>query len=256
MAELKYFTGSMNSGKSTMALQEHHSRGGEGVLYTKQDRAGSGVISSRLGLKATAEEIGDLLDLYDDIADRKVPYVIVDEAQFLSHKQVGQLAGVVDGIKIDVYCYGILTDFQGQLFPGSKRLLALAGTGPHTTPEWWTGSWCTRANRYTSEGKSRTRLCADTTSWLVWLKGALQRGYLAVRYPVVKTTIQERRDLSSLPFELILRHFTDRILLLPLEVNRINCTLRLQHDDVRLLAIFIFPIDILGTIIKTWNTLG
>lgn len=126
MAELKYFTGSMNSGKSTMALQEHHSRGGEGVLYTKQDRAGSGIISSRLGLKSPALEVGDALDLYDDIADRKAPYVICDEAQFLSFKQVGQLAGVVDGMGIDVYCYGILTDFQGALFPGSKRLVELA----------------------------------------------------------------------------------------------------------------------------------
>ncbi|HIY42382.1 MAG TPA: thymidine kinase [Candidatus Nocardiopsis merdipullorum] len=126
MAELKYFTGSMNSGKSTMALQEHHSRGGAGLLYTKQDRAGFGIISSRLGLKSPAVEVGDTLDLYDDIADRQVPYVIVDEAQFLSFKQVGQLAGVVDGMRIDVYCYGILTDFQGQLFPGSKRLVELA----------------------------------------------------------------------------------------------------------------------------------
>ncbi len=126
MAELKYFTGSMNSGKSTMALQEHHSRGGEGVLYTKQDRAGAGIISSRLGLESPAVEVGDDLDLYDDIADRKASYVICDEAQFLSYKQVGQLAGVVDGMRIDVYCYGILTDFQGQLFPGSKRLVELA----------------------------------------------------------------------------------------------------------------------------------
>ena len=71
-------------------------------------------------------EVGDGLDLYDDIADRKAPYAIVDEAQFLSFKQVGQLAGVVDGMRIDVYCYGILTDFQGQLFSGSKRLVELA----------------------------------------------------------------------------------------------------------------------------------
>lgn len=125
--ELVAYLGVMDAGKSTLALQFHHSLGGEGVLYTCMDRGGSGVISSRLGLTHQAREITPDLDLYDELADLKPPYVVVDEVQFLSApKQVNHLADAVDGLGLDVYAFGLRTDFLGRLFPASQRLLELA----------------------------------------------------------------------------------------------------------------------------------
>ncbi|AJC53964.1 thymidine kinase [Streptomyces sp. 769] len=126
MPELKFIHSSMNTGKSTLVLQEHHSRGGLGLLYTGHSRK-IGHVTSRLGIEANAAEITADLDLYDDIrATNKPCYVLVDEAQFVTAKQVGQLAAVVDQMHIDVYCYGLLTDFTGHLFAGSQRLVELA----------------------------------------------------------------------------------------------------------------------------------
>ncbi|MGK5558278.1 thymidine kinase [Actinomadura kijaniata] len=143
MAELVFFTGTMDVGKSTILLQEHHSRGGGGLLYSKNDRAGAGYITSRLGLKADAIDVTDDLDLYDDIAARMpVPYVLCDEAQFYSPKQIGQLAGIVDGLGVEVLCYGILTDFRGRLFEGSRRLVELADRV--TTLPVSSRCWCGR----------------------------------------------------------------------------------------------------------------
>ncbi|CAG0911856.1 unnamed protein product, partial [Cyprideis torosa] len=93
------------------------------------DRAGHGVIASRLGIAQQAEVFHDNTDLYTEIADgegAKPDCVLIDEAQFLSAEQVEQLAAVVDTLGIPVLCFGLRTDFQGQLFPGSARLLALA----------------------------------------------------------------------------------------------------------------------------------
>ncbi len=134
MAELVFFTGTMDCGKSTLALQTNHNhavRGRQGVIYSKLDRAGSARLSSRLGLEVPAREVFDDTDLWDDVtafrlAGRDINYLVCDEAQFYSPAQVEQLARVVDELGIDVYAFGITADFRTQLFPGSARLIELA----------------------------------------------------------------------------------------------------------------------------------
>ena len=124
----------MDSGKSTLALQtahNHQSRGRSGLLFTNRDRAGSGKISSRLGLTSEALEVSEDLDLHRFVVEQlstgaKIDYVICDEAQFYSPLQIEQLARIADGLSIDVYAFGILTDFRTKLFPGSARLVELA----------------------------------------------------------------------------------------------------------------------------------
>lgn len=124
----------MDSGKSTLALQtahNHQSRGRTGLIFTNQDRAGAGVISSRLGLQQQAIEVGSELDLHRFVVDQlsmgeRIDYVICDEAQFYQPVQIEQLAKIVDGLGIDVFAFGILTDFRTSLFPGSARLVELA----------------------------------------------------------------------------------------------------------------------------------
>lgn len=134
MAELIYYCGTMDSGKSTLALQtahNHQSRGRAGLIFTSKDRAGSGLISSRLGLQREALEVDSTLDLHRFVVDQlsigeRVDYVICDEAQFYQPEQIEQLAKIVDGLSIDVFAFGILSDFRTKLFPGSARLVELA----------------------------------------------------------------------------------------------------------------------------------
>ncbi len=124
----------MDSGKSTLALQtahNHKSRGRTGLIFTNKDRAGSGVISSRLGLQSEAIEVEESLDLHKFVVEHlsigeRIDYIICDEAQFYLPIQIDQLAQIVDGLGIDVYAFGILADFKTKLFPGSARLVELA----------------------------------------------------------------------------------------------------------------------------------
>ncbi|WP_029287761.1 thymidine kinase, partial [Cellulomonas sp. HZM] len=134
MAELVFFSGTMDCGKSTLALQMHHNhaaRGRDGVLFTRQDRAGDSTISSRLGLVHGAHEVRDETDFWDEVVarrthGRRVDYLICDEAQFYTAQQVDQLARAVDELGVDVFAFGISTDFRTRLFPGSARLVELA----------------------------------------------------------------------------------------------------------------------------------
>jgi thymidine kinase len=134
MAELIYYCGTMDSGKSTLALQtahNHQSRGRSGLIFTSKDRAGSGVISSRLGLQSPAIEVEPSLDIHRFVVDHlslgeRIDYIICDEAQFYQPEQIEGLAKIVDGLGIDVYAFGILADFRTKLFPGSARLVELA----------------------------------------------------------------------------------------------------------------------------------
>lgn len=134
MAELIYYCGTMDSGKSTLALQtahNHKSRGRTGLIFTNKDRAGSGVISSRLGLQSDAIEVEEPLDIHKFVVEHlsmgeRIDYIICDEAQFYQPIQIDQLAQIVDGLGIDVYAFGILADFKTKLFPGSARLVELA----------------------------------------------------------------------------------------------------------------------------------
>ncbi len=133
MAQLVFFTGTMDSGKSTLALQtdyNHAARGRRGLIFTRHDRAGKAVVSSRLGLEAPAIEVTDETDFRDEVQRRRVggkrvDYVVCDEAQFFTPEQVDQLADLVDEAGIDVFAFGITTDFRTRLFPGSERLLEL-----------------------------------------------------------------------------------------------------------------------------------
>jgi thymidine kinase len=135
MAKLYFNFATMNAGKSTMLLQasyNYQERGMHTMLFTAafDDRAGERNIASRIGLAQMANTFDDDSDLYEDIAARleKGPLhcVFVDEAQFLSEDQVWQLGRVVDRLGVPVMCYGLRTDFQGKLFPGSETLLAIA----------------------------------------------------------------------------------------------------------------------------------
>ena len=134
MAELVFFSGTMDCGKSTLALQmdhNHRARGREGLILTRLDRAGTSVLSSRLGLSTQAVEVADGLDLWEVVVTnltggRRVDFIIGDEAQFYAPEQIEQLARVVDELDIDVFAFGITSDFRTQLFPGSRRLIELA----------------------------------------------------------------------------------------------------------------------------------
>src|SRR5690606_33412899 len=126
---------SMNAGKSTTLLQadfNYRERGMRTLLLTAaiDDRAGAGRIASRLGLAADAIMFGGEMDLRLRVAREAdhgpVHCVLVDEAQFLTSEQVDQLAAVADVLGIPVLAYGLRTDFRGDLFPGSARLLALS----------------------------------------------------------------------------------------------------------------------------------
>lgn len=134
MAELQFFTGTMDSGKSTLALQTNHNhavRGRVGRIFTTRDRAGAATLSSRLGLTHEALEVEPDFDFWGYVVHSlthgaRIDYLICDEAQFYAPAQVDQLARIVDELQIDVFAFGILTDFRSLMFPGSARLVELA----------------------------------------------------------------------------------------------------------------------------------
>ncbi len=129
MATLRFSFGTMGSGKSTMALQIHHnlaSRELYGLLLTTLDREGAQV-TSRLGVAARAIEVVPDLDIYKLAVDSwPIHYLVCDEAQFYSIEQCDQLGRVVDDLGVDVFAFGLITDFRGELFAGTKRFLEIA----------------------------------------------------------------------------------------------------------------------------------
>jgi thymidine kinase len=133
-AHLRFFHGPMDCGKSTLALQVDHNQrrqGRHGVLLTQGDRSAAPLITSRVGLSREATEVDADADLRLLVRDRwadgqRVDYLIVDEAQFLTAAQVDQLAELVDESHVDVYAFGLTTDFRARLFPGTRRLLEVA----------------------------------------------------------------------------------------------------------------------------------
>ena len=132
MGSLRFSFGTMSSGKSTLALQIHHnlSATSTGLLCSMHDRAGAHV-SSALGVSTPAVEVHPTLDFHVLATSRQtahgaLDYLVCDEAQFYTNAQVEQLAQVVDELDVDVYAFGLLTDFRGKLFPGSARLLEIA----------------------------------------------------------------------------------------------------------------------------------
>jgi len=140
MAKLYFSYSAMNAGKSTILLQASHNyreRGMNTLLLTARldDRIaqgdnGKGKIGSRIGLQADAEMFDDSTDIFALVErlsqDTNFACILIDEAQFLSVAQVWQLSAIADDLAIPVMCYGLRTDFQGQLFDGSATLLAIA----------------------------------------------------------------------------------------------------------------------------------
>ncbi|MGJ7902153.1 thymidine kinase [Lysobacter sp. 1R34A] len=136
MAKLYFYYSAMNAGKTTTLLQSAHNyqeRGMRVAILTPRldDRAGSGTVASRIGLRADAVAFGHDADLErliraDIAAHGQLHCVLVDEAQFLTRSQVWQLSEIVDDLRIPVLCYGLRTDFRGELFEGSQYLLAWA----------------------------------------------------------------------------------------------------------------------------------
>ncbi len=135
MSKVYFYYSAMNAGKSTVLLQasyNYQERGMQTMLFapTVDQRSGIGRIASRIGLSADANPFSSTDDLYKRVstehAENPLACVLIDEAQFLTRKQVEQLCRIADGLDIPVLCYGLRTDFQAQLFEGSAALLALA----------------------------------------------------------------------------------------------------------------------------------
>jgi thymidine kinase len=135
MAQLYFYYSAMNAGKSTTLLQSafnYQERGMNPMIFTAaiDDRYGVGKVSSRIGLEQPALLFDQITAIFDVITAEQqksdVHCIMIDEAQFLTKSQVWQLSDVVDKLKIPVLCYGLRTDFQGEMFPGSAALLAWA----------------------------------------------------------------------------------------------------------------------------------
>ncbi len=161
MAKLYFSYAAMNAGKSTLLLQASYNyveRGMRTLLFTHElySENGQGRISSRLGIAAEAETFRAGDDLYNRVHDHmqesKVDCVFVDEAQFLEADQVWQLARVSDRLEVPVMCYGLRTDFQGRMFPGSAELLAIADELREIRTICFCGAKATMVVRRDSEG--------------------------------------------------------------------------------------------------------
>ena len=164
MAKLYFYYSAMNAGKTTALLQSAYNdreRGMRAAILTPRldHRAGAGVVASRIGLKARATQFegdDDLLQLIraDIAAHGKLDCVLVDEAQFLGKDQVWQLSDVVDVLGIPVLAYGLRTDFRGELFEGSRYLLALADDLSEIKTICHTGKKATMVVRVDDQGRA------------------------------------------------------------------------------------------------------
>lgn len=161
MAKLYFNYSTMNAGKSTLLLQaayNYQERGMTTLLMIAafDDRAGKGRIASRIGLGADADVFTSEDNVYEHIDKArkagKVDAVLVDEAQFLTEDQAWQLARVADELRVPVMCYGLRTDFQGKLFPGSAALLALADNLKEVKTICWCGRKATMVARLDADG--------------------------------------------------------------------------------------------------------
>jgi thymidine kinase len=147
----------MDCGKSTVALQTDHNhriRGRQGLLFSRFDRSGEAVISSRIGLSRPAVEVHDRTDLWQIVSDRvqaglRIDYLVCDEVHFYTPAHVEQLARVVDDFEVDVFAFGLLSDFRTQLFPASARFVELADhiQGSQVEALCWCGARATHNAR-------------------------------------------------------------------------------------------------------------
>ena len=164
MAKLYFYYSAMNAGKTTTLLQSAHNyreRGMRVLILAPglDDRAGSGTVASRIGLQAEALAFDGVADLQaivqaDVGAQGRLHCVLVDEAQFLSRSQVWQLSEVVDACGVPVLCYGLRTDFRGELFEGSRHLLAWADEIQEIKTICHSGSKATMTVRVDEQGRA------------------------------------------------------------------------------------------------------
>jgi thymidine kinase len=151
MAELTFTYGTMAAGKSTLALQlcwQLRQGRGDVALWTFGDRSDDGMVTSRIGIEARAEAIepgSDLAPHVEQLRERDVHILVIDEAQFASVEQIDTLARVVDELGIDVHAFGLSADFLLNLFPGSARLFAISDWA-HELPLTST-CWCGQKGR-------------------------------------------------------------------------------------------------------------
>jgi thymidine kinase len=201
MATLRFSFGTMGSGKSTLALQIHHNlavRDRQGLLLTKLDRDGTQV-TSRLGVSAPAVEVTPDIDLFE-LAQSRMPidFVVCDEVQFYSIAQCDQLARVADDLNVDVYAFGLITDFKGLLFEGTKRMLEVANERVEMQVEarCWCGSRATHNARVVNgvvvyEGE--TVVVGDTSDVATPMFGDV------VRYELLCRRHYVRGDMGEAP---------------------------------------------------------
>ena len=201
MATLRFSFGTMGSGKSTLALQIHHNlavRDRQGLLLTKLDRDGTQV-TSRLGVSAPAVEVSPDIDLFE-LAQSRMPldFVVCDEVQFYSVAQCDQLARVADDLDVDVYAFGLITDFKGLLFEGTKRMLEVANERVEMQVEarCWCGSRATHNARVVNgvvvyEGE--TVVVGDTSDVATPMFGDV------VRYELLCRRHYVRGDMGEAP---------------------------------------------------------
>ena len=161
MAKLYFNYSSMNAGKSTALLQANHNyleRGMKTKMFTfsGDNRYEENKIVSRIGISADANSFSEATDLFQNLIEdkelKKIKCVLIDEAQFLKKNQVAQLGKIVDELDIAVLAFGIRTDFQGELFEGSKYLLAWADNLKEIKTVCWCGRKATMVVRLDSKG--------------------------------------------------------------------------------------------------------
>lgn len=166
MAKLYFSYAAMNAGKSTNLLQVAHNyeeRGMRVELFASalNTRDGEGKVASRVGIVKPAHVFGEDTDFYKTVTELPtadpIACILIDEANWLTKEQVNQLAHVVDELKIPVMCYGLRTDFQGELFPGSERLLALADELREIRTICHCGQKATMVLRHAEDGSVVTR---------------------------------------------------------------------------------------------------
>ena len=161
MAKLYFYYASMNAGKSSHLLQadfNYRERGMRTMVWTAAlDTRSQGMVRSRIGLEAEARLYRPQTDLREEVIaehiQTKVDCVLIDEAQFLAPEQVWQLARLADQNDIPVLCYGLRTDFQGGLFPGSAVLLGIADALVELKAVCWCGRKATMNLRVNAAGE-------------------------------------------------------------------------------------------------------
>ncbi|MEO0690342.1 MAG: thymidine kinase [Pseudomonadota bacterium] len=161
MAKLYFYYSSMNAGKSTTMLQadfNYRERGMHTMLWTAEiDTRSAGKVQSRIGLEADANLYTPETDLFarigEEHSEQKLDCLLLDEAQFLTKDQVWQLARVSDELHIPVLCYGLRTDFQGELFPGAATLLGVADALVELKAVCWCGRKATMNLRVDGMGR-------------------------------------------------------------------------------------------------------